>query len=356
MKLLERLFGGLHGRVQKGGVAARLRDTDEAVRAELARQVARIAPSLGESERAEAGTLILETLEALARDALPRVRRILAEELKASPSAPVHVIELLARDEAVEVSAPVLEFSPLLTEEFLIELVAAGAAGGALAAIARRDRLGASIADAIVARDDEGAITVLLENRSAQIREETLDALVARAEGVAAWHEPLVRRPSLSPRAVRRLSEFVADSLIEALARRDDIDPATAGRLRRAVRDRLDHAGAANATPMERARDLAAEGKLDEAAVMRALSQGDRPFVMAALAVLSGMTLEAVQKIVSLKSAKGIVALAWKSGLPSDQAVQLQLRLARIAPSAVFGGALSEADMRWQLDYFAEAA
>jgi hypothetical protein len=89
---------------------------------------------------------------------------------------------------------------------------------------------------------------------------------------------------------------------------------------------------------------------------MRALSQGDRPFVMAALAVLSGMKLEAVQKMVSLKSTKGIVALAWKAGLPGDQAVQLQLRLARIAPSAVFGGALSEADMRWQLDYFNEAA
>jgi uncharacterized protein (DUF2336 family) len=284
------------------------------------------------------------------------VRRILAEELKASPSAPLRVIELLARDEAVEVSAPVLQFSPLLTEDFLVEIVETGVAGGALAAIARRDKLGASVADAIVARDDEAAITVLLENRSAQIREETLDALVARAEGVAAWHEPLVRRPSLSPRAVRRLSEFVADSLIEALARRDDIDSAMADRLRDAVRGRLGDGEAADVSPMERVRALAARGKLDGAAVMRALSQGDRPFVMAALAVLSGMKLEAVQKMVSLKSAKGIVSLAWKAGLPNDQAVQLQLRLARIAPSAVFGGALSEADMRWQLDYFSEAA
>lgn len=249
-----------------------------------------------------------------------------------------------------------LEFSPILTEDFLIEIVEAGAAGGALAAIARRDRLGAPVADAIVARDDEVAITALLRNRSAQIREETLDALVARAEGVVDWHEPLVRRPSLSAGAMRRVSEFVADSLIELLARRDDIDAETAERLRRTMRDRLGDgakAEAANVTPMERARVLAAEGHLDDAAVMRALASGDRSFVMAVLAVLSGFKLEAVHKIVSLKSAKGLVALAWKAGLPGEQVVQLQLRL---APSAVFGAALSEDDMRWQLDYFTGSA
>jgi uncharacterized protein (DUF2336 family) len=283
----------------------------------------------------------------------------LAEELKASASVPVHVVELLARDDEIDVAAPVLEFSPLLTEDFLIEIVEGGAAGGALAAIARRDRLGASVADAIVARDDEAAITVLLRNRSAQIREETLDALVARAEGVIAWHEPLARRPSLSAHALRRLSEFVADSLIEVLARREDLDADTAARLRQAVRGRLGDGeipAPAEATPLDRARDLASQGKLDEAIVMRALAAGDRAFVMAALAVMSGMKPEAVHKMVSLKSAKGLVALAWKAGLPSDRAVQLQLRLARIAPSAVVGGTMSEADMRWQLDYFAGSA
>jgi uncharacterized protein (DUF2336 family) len=301
--------------------------------------------------------MILETLETLARDALPRVRRILAEELKSSDAVPAHVVEILARDDTAEVAAPVLEFSPLLTESFLIEIVEGGAAGAALAAIARRDRLGAPVADAIVARDDENAITALLRNASAQIREETLDALVARAEGVVAWHEPLVRRPSLSAGAMRRLAEFVADSLIEVLARRDDIDPQTAARLRDSVRARLDEGGEASPeTPLDRARALAAQGKLDPEAVARALAGGDRPFVMAALAVLSGLKIEAVHKIVSLKSAKGLVALAWKAGLPPEQAVQLQLRLARIAPSAVFGGALSEADMRWQLDYFAGSA
>jgi hypothetical protein len=168
---------------------------------------------------------------------------------------------------------------------------------------------------------------------------------------------------------MRRLAEFVADSLIEMLARRDDIDPDTARGLRAAMRGRLadtaEHAAdpgvfADDATLVERARRLQAEGALDADSVMRALAAGERPFVMAALSVLAALPLPAVQKAVSLKSTKGITSLAWKAGLEPRHVVQLQLRLAHIPPSAVLGPAatggfpLSEADMRWQIDYFSQ--
>jgi uncharacterized protein (DUF2336 family) len=308
----------------------------------------------------------------LARDALPEVRRILAEEMKRAEGVPAQLVERLARDDDPDVAAPVLEFSPLLTEDFLVELIATvtSGAGAKLAAVARRESLGAAAADAIVARDDEAAIACLLRNESAQIREATLDALCDRAEGVPAWHGPLVARPLLSPRAMRRLATFVGESLVESLARRADLDPATAELLRAALRRRIgeDRAGgdsgafADDATLVARARKMAADGELGATAVLRAVAAGERPFAMAALAVLSDLPLAAVQKIVSLKSAKGLVALAWKAGLAAEQAAQLQLRLARIAPSSVLGvrgdggWPLSEADMRWQLDYFAGSA
>ena len=335
------------------------RDPDESVRAELAHKIARIAPGISEAARDRAGAVILETVEILARDAMGRVRRILAEELKHAEGLPRHVAERLARDDEIEVAAPMLEFSPLLSEDFLVEVIAGGAVGGALAAIARRANLGARASDAIVARNDTSAITQLLRNQSAQIREETLDALVERAETLLEWHEGLVRRPALSPRAMRRLSEFVADTFIEMLARREDLDSTTAETLRDAVRRRLDGEKAGfgdDATLIARAKAMASSGTLDGETVMRALGAGERPFVMAALSVMTGMQLPAVQKIVSLKSAKGLIALAWKAGLDPEYAVQLQLRLARIAPSAVIGTPMSVADMRWQLDYFAASA
>jgi uncharacterized protein (DUF2336 family) len=58
--------------------------------------------------------LAVEVVERLAHDAVPRVRAILAEQIKSSPHVPVQVVELLAHDAELIVRAPVLECSPLL--------------------------------------------------------------------------------------------------------------------------------------------------------------------------------------------------------------------------------------------------
>lgn len=346
------------------------RDVDDAVRSDIARKIARLAPQLSADEQDRMRETVVEILEVLARDQLPRVRRILAEELKDAKNVPPGVVLRLARDADAEVAVPVLECSPLLSDDVLLEIIAAHPAGSRLDAISRRSGLGPEVADAIVATDDEDAVAALLGNASAQIREETLDSLVERAERVPSWHKPLVRRPTLSSRAIRRLSEFVAESLIGELTARRDIDPATARVIAGAVRDRIRREPAAGGdaaeaeastegTAEERALRLHTDGKLSEDAILAALGKGDRAFVSAALALLSEMPAEAVQKIAAMQSAKGVIALAWKSGLGMRAAVQIQLRLARIAPAKVLhpkNGVdfpLTAEEMTWQLEFFA---
>jgi hypothetical protein len=48
--------------------------------------------------------------------------------------------------------------------------------------VASRANIGADVCDAVVAAADSTVIRTLLGNRSAQIRDATLDALIARAE------------------------------------------------------------------------------------------------------------------------------------------------------------------------------
>ena len=204
-----------------------------------------------------------------------------------------------------------------------------------------------------------------MSNKSAQIREETLDALVERAETVPNWHKPLVGRPSLSGRAVRHLAEYVADALLRDLEHRSDIDPQTATALSRTVRSRLGEADAAGAddgareTADERALKLFQQGKLTEETIAASIDRGERSFVIEALALMADLPVDVVSKTVSMASAKGMVAIAWKAGLTMRTAGQLQLRLARIPPGNVLqgreGGAypLTEDEMRWQLDFFA---
>ena len=347
------------------------RDADGQVRCDLAKKIAQLAPQLNADEQDRVHAMVADVLEVLARDELPRVRRILAEELKDTDKVPAAVIESLAQDQDAEIAAPILQFSPLLTDEFLLRIIDSGPVKGALNAISKRSGIGAQVADAIVATDDKNAVASLLANPSAQIREETLDSLVDRAESAPSWHQPLVRRPSLSQRAMKRLSEFVADSLLEELTARKDIDEETARVVGEAVRVRIRKEPAAaeagsdggtitgDATSQERAQMLHDAGTLTEEAVLEGLSKGDRAFVSAALTLLAGVPPDVVQKIASMDSPKGVTALAWKAGLAMRTAVQMQLRLARIAPAKVMhpkNGVdypLSTDEMNWQLEFFA---
>lgn len=339
------------------------RDGDENIRCTIAEKIARIAPQMSSSERDRAGDIVTDILETLAKDEASKVRRALSNELKGAKGISPSVIEQLARDHDEAVCAPVLRDSPLLSEEFLIELIESGPVREALHAISERPSLGADVADAIVATDERDVITTLLSNKSAQIREETLDRLVDGAADIDDWHAPLVSRPALSARAATSLSRFVTEALLEELVARQDLDPAVVESIGAGVRRRLDDGAVAGAEPedresaTDRVRRLFAEKKLDEAAVKTAMLRGDRPFVIEAVTVLSDIDGAAVRKAFSLSSGKGVAAMAWKAGLSADLAHQLQLRLAKVPPSEAVkpaggGYSMSDKDLDWQIEFF----
>ncbi len=336
------------------------RDSDEEVRATLAHKIARLAPDLAPEVRHKAGEAVLDVLRVLVRDEVPRIRRIIANALKSASNVPAELVQRLARDRDIGVAGPVLEFSPLLSDEVILEIIRSQPVQGAIQAISKRNGLGEELTDAIAGADDEAAITALLNNSSAQIREQTLDSLVERAADVPDWHGPLVRRPRLSQRAIAGLAEFVAAALLHDLLRHDDIDPATARVVGAAVRTRIreDGEGGDALTPQERADRMEAAGALTEEAILDALGKGDRAFAAAGLAALARVPLEVIQKAVSMESAKGLTAFAWKAGLNMRAAVELQQHLARIAPPEVLRARngtdypMTQEDMRWQLDFF----
>jgi uncharacterized protein (DUF2336 family) len=275
-------------------------DDDEAVRCNMARQIGRLAPGLDKEARDRIGAVVNQVLETLARDQVTRVRRMLSEELKQARNVPATVIRRLANDADGAVAGPVLEFSPVLDDEILMEIIQGSPETAALSSISRRQSLNTPVSDALVATQNQQAIAALLSNKSAQIREETLDQLVEQAEHVPQWHQPLVDRPVLSARAVTRLAEFVADKLLADLEQREDLDPETAKSVSATLKQRLredwradDPDGSISVPEMdrdepaaERVRRLFAEGYLTEAVITDALGKGDRGFVIAALAQL----------------------------------------------------------------------
>jgi uncharacterized protein (DUF2336 family) len=335
-------------------------DEVDEIRVDLARKIARLLPDIPEDQQGRLREMALEVLEVLAQDQLPRVRQILSEELKHSDSVPHHIVKMLARDVEEIVSVPVLEYSPLLSDQDLLEIIAGGAARGALSAIASRKDVSGDVSEAIVATLDVPAVASLLSNPSAQIREDTLDTIIDNASEMDAWHQPLVFRPDLSIRAVRRIASFVALSLVDTLVQRHNIDEETVRDLNRNMRKRIETEDLAEGdSPADQVKALKEKGELDDEAVINAIEMGQRDFVMQALNVLTGLSLDAVKKLVSSRNPRTVTSLAWKAGLSMRTAIQLQLKIAKVPPPDVlnarngFDYPLSEAEMKRQLETIA---
>jgi len=208
-------------------------DHDGDVRCELAVKIARLVPGLSAGESEALQDLTFEILDVLAQDQLPRVREIVAEELKFAADAPLVLIRRLVIDLDFIVSAPILEYSSMLTDKELLEIILANPIEGALSAIARREEVSAQVSDAIILAGDDPAVAELLANPSSQIREDTLDQIIDRAPEVPPWHEPLVQRPRLSQDAIRRIASFVSSSLLATLVEQSDLDEETARSFRK---------------------------------------------------------------------------------------------------------------------------
>lgn len=349
-------------------------DPDEEVRSGLARKIAQLVPSLPADRIGQLERMTMDIVEALARDQASAVRRVVAETLKDQPGAPPHLIQQLALDLELSVSGPVLRHSPLLTDDDLLSIIGGQPMDGKLVAIAQRAGLSGAVSEAVARTQSEAAVAALLGNESAQIREETLDRIIDMAPKFEPWHGPLVRRPSLPPKAAARIAGFVSEQLMRVLENRTDLPPDVRAAVRTAILDRAranrgggaeplgigDEAAeeAPKERPMERAKKAHAAGKLDEDMVAAALTQGDRGFVLAALAVKANVPLDAVDKIIGGQSARGVTALCWRAKLSMRLCRQIQLRIANIPPTSVLNARdgthypMSDSEMNWQLEFF----
>jgi uncharacterized protein (DUF2336 family) len=337
-------------------------DTDERVRTLLARKLANLIPELSDTQRDTIQAQALQTLSRLVEDEAERVRVAIADTVKDMPSAPHELILRLARDSAVSVCDPVIRLSPLLTTEDLLGLLGTGAAVTAVA-VARRPHLAEIVSDAIAARDDTDAITALLSNKSAGIREATLDALVVKAGEVTAWHAPLVQRPKLTVRAARALSDIVATQLLDALASRADLDPSVSKELRNRLTQRLKPTVQRPEPNIEQAmadaKILFAEGRLNEQSLLDTIQRGEARLATAMIAVATDLPATVVDRAATLRSAKGLVSLIWRAGFSMRAAGPLQTLLARLPPESVLRGTASGGfplaieEMRWQIDFLA---
>ncbi|MCR9218811.1 MAG: DUF2336 domain-containing protein [Alphaproteobacteria bacterium] len=284
-------------------------------RAEAAEKVSGAfdAETLSDRERAIAEDI----LRILVKDAEDRVRAALSRTLKQTPHLPQDLAGALARDPSDAVALPILEHSPALSDEELVELLEA-AAPARQTAIAGRESVSETLAQAIVDTGNEDAVVRLLENDGADLSDPTLDQVVRDYGGSERVHEPLVRRESLPVTIAEKLVALVSDALKQhlvthhALAEETASDLILHSRERATVQLAAENSGGA----ILLADQLAANGRLSPSLVLRAVCLGDLAFFEAAMANLAGVPLNNARVLIHDEGRLGLRSLYDKAGLP----------------------------------------
>jgi uncharacterized protein (DUF2336 family) len=192
-------------------------------RRELLEGVAELFFDAPEQHNARETELFGDVLAMAAKRVEMDVRRRLAERLAEAPSAPRHLVSLLAND-SIEVARPLLTKSGVLEDADLLEIVRRRGQGHMLA-VSMRPKVSAEVAGALVERGDVSVLESLARNQGAELTRDAMEALVARSETEERLRQPLVTRADLPPDLMHEMFWWVSRALREYIVTRARMDP-----------------------------------------------------------------------------------------------------------------------------------
>lgn len=269
---------------------------------------------LSDAERAYAQ----EIMAILAKDAADLVRRTLSVTLRNSPILPRDIAIQLAQDvEAVAI--PVLQDSPVFTDEDLIELVLSVTASKQ-AAIANRDGLSVTLTEVISEHGAVEAVRALSANEGAEYTDRAFEHSIRRFGSDEGVQKGLISREYIPTHIAEKMVSLVSGQLFDLLVNRHELPAQLAidlasGARERATIDLVEQAWRTHDLPRF-VSQLHLNGRLTHSLIMRALCCGQMPFVEHSLAELSGVGHQRVWLMIHDAGPLGLQAVFDRAGMP----------------------------------------
>lgn len=286
-------------------------------------------PSMSPVERQAAEQIMRAMLEG----AEIKVRKMLAETLKESSFLPHDIAVSLAHD-IEQIALPVLQFSAVLTDDDLIEIVRAGNPGKQVA-IAGRPSVSSVVAGELIQTDNSLAVARLVANPGAALSDAQIETAATRFSFDPRVAESLGSRPNLPQSIAEQLISYTLDSLRALIARRTDLSDAAVNQLVLRMREQLTvdmrspYFPAAEA--VELVKHLHAAKRLTPSLLLRAVCVGDIGLLEAGLAELTKVPVHNVRVLMHDSGPLGFKTLYERSGLPASYfpAFDIALQVAR---------------------------
>jgi uncharacterized protein (DUF2336 family) len=280
-------------------------------RTEIAGKIASQHQGLSAGER----KLAEDIFRLMVKDAEVRVREALSRQLKENPTVPHDVALSLARD-VEDVSLPMLQFSEVLTDEDLIEIVQSQSPEKQVA-VASRHTVSANLADALVETGNEAAVATLVSNEGAELTEKTLLNVADRYGESETVGKSLVERKALPISVAERLMTKVSENLRQHLMARPDMTPEAAAAMMIQARElAVLGLSSSDSDVVALVEHLYRVGRLTPSIMLRAVCMGDMTFLEVALAKLARIKVENCRTLIHDAGKRGFEALFEKASLP----------------------------------------
>ncbi len=296
-----------------------VRHPDPERRASAAQRICRTVRSgqLSESERAFARKL----LAYMAEDAVAIVRRALSVTLQNSPELPREVAKKLALD-IDNIAVPILTFSPVLTDDDLVEILRSKAASKVMA-IARRASVSGTVVREIVRYGDSRAIAEIAANDGAIIDAGLAENVLELYHDDDLIKEAFIARRDLPVSVMEKLITIVSEEAAILINRRHDIPVSIAVDLATRARERASLDVIDEDLPDRDLHRLVSRihesGRLTPSILIRAAGLGRMPFLQYGLAQLSNVIPAKAALMIHDSGPFGLKALCAKAGLSASQ-------------------------------------
>jgi len=262
-----------------------------------------------------------EVLCQLAELVESEARAHVAKLLAPLDRAPGNVVVKLANDE-IEVAQPLLEFSNVLSDDDLIEIIANQSEEHRVA-IAGRTQVPERVGEAIVEHGETASVIKLVRNTNAEIGQQALERLAERAASDAAIAADLRGREDLDWKSLGGKIEAVGDRVRETMSRIDPrVDPVTVGKVQAVVYNRMrNRAGFSSQewkVAYNQVKALSDRKQLDERALIRFARFGYGHHTAAALTMLLRVGPEVFVKWLAMQDYVAITVALRALGIQPD--------------------------------------
>lgn len=301
-----------------------------------------------------------EIFRLLAKDAEQRIRSTLSAALKLSDDLPRDIALQLAKD-VEEVSLPILEFSSVLTDTDLLEIIYT-AEVQKLMAISRRIDLTGEVARGLVEREHEEVTDSILSNASFTSNRDEFEAFLDKVVDSEALIKRIINSATLPVAVSEKLLTEYSSQILKKIKNKYNITPLQFDKY---VSHSLEistlsviNSDSRNEEIDYLVNHLYNFGRLTAAMVLSAACMGRRRFFIASLAKRAGISKQNATTLIEKGGREGLYALLKKAGIPEKifEAVELVVVLLNEKKAAEPKISVSEF-CTWlisKLEYFAE--